>query len=205
MQNVRTYAGVNPDSRRNPRHRRPTTPRHPRHQRRPPAKPHPRLMRHLHHLEARRLTNQAIDARPATFTANLERFPTQPAASLGQHIASLCFCATGVGNLGERDGALTPESSDCGTQKRGCRVNHQTRESSSTLMVRRCRRLPRILLPLLAAEDRLQCRCSGPRQMARSWSSWPRSHGCQTEIGKPHRQHTALPDATSFAMRLRSA
>jgi hypothetical protein len=41
--------------------------------------------------------------------------------------------------------------------------NRETRESSSTLMIRRCRRLPRISLPLIAADERLQCRHSAPQ------------------------------------------
>ena len=55
---------------------------------------------------------------------------------------------------------LTPGVIGLRNGKKGRRVNHHTRESSSTLRVRCCRRLPRSLLPLVAAVLLLQYRCS---------------------------------------------
>ena len=51
---------------------------------------------------------------------------------------------------------------------------------------------------------RLQYACSGPRVMARSWSSWPRCHGVLGGMGRPHRQQVARPAATMGARARRS-
>ena len=37
------------------------------------------------------------------------------------------------------------------------------------------------------------CACSGPRVIVRSSSSCPRSHASSGAMGRPHRQHVALP------------
>jgi hypothetical protein len=83
--------------------------------------------------------------------------------------------------------------------------SYQSRDVSSTVRTRLRRVLPRILLPRVAADDRLHRRCSGPRVTLRSTSSWPRSHCIHGRIGRLHRQQTARPEATSFAACLRRA
>jgi hypothetical protein len=87
------------------------------------------------------------------------------------------------GPLGEREESMTAGVRSWGYKKRrppfwwrsrqtpgSCAIpspirpftHHQSRDVSSTVRTRLRCLLPRILLPLVAALDRLQCRCSGP-------------------------------------------
>jgi hypothetical protein len=56
---------------------------------RPTPQLQPGLMRHLHNLPAQRLTPKAVDAWPARFTLDLERFAALLATSLQQHAAKV--------------------------------------------------------------------------------------------------------------------
>jgi hypothetical protein len=82
----------------------------------------------------------------------------------GHHLPRLLDPTKGIrgGVLGDRDSVADCGSQTDALQKSRVGLNRQTRESSNTFRLSRRRRLPRILLPLLAALDLLQNRCSGP-------------------------------------------
>jgi hypothetical protein len=69
---------------------------------RPPPQLRTSLMRHLHNLPTRRLTDKAVFALPAAFTLNLEHFAAKRARTLRLHGSSLAIRCTGVGPRRER-------------------------------------------------------------------------------------------------------
>jgi hypothetical protein len=74
-----------------------------------PTQLRPGLMRHLHNLPARRLTNQAVNALTAALTLTFERFAAQCATSLHNHSVSLPNRCMGPHPRGERTfGGLVP-------------------------------------------------------------------------------------------------
>lgn len=73
-------------------------------------------MRQPHNGIAHRLTNEAINPRPATFTLNLERFSAQHATTLHHHRVSLPIRCMGGPPPGERD-SLTALSALIGSKK----------------------------------------------------------------------------------------
>ena len=123
---------------------------------RPPLWP----LRQPHDLPTRRLTNEAVITRPARLTtiANASPQIRHVRSRAGSHTQPLCAdmhqsyrLLHGNPLTGEREFARLAGVSDCGKQKTAAgRVNHQRRDVSSTTSRWR-RRLPRILLPLLAA------------------------------------------------------
>ena len=56
---------------------------------------------HLHNLPTQRLTRKAVDAWPARFPLDFERFAALLATSLRQHELEPTDCCIGVGSRGE--------------------------------------------------------------------------------------------------------
>jgi hypothetical protein len=83
---------------------------------RPPPQLRTSLMRHLHNLPTRRLTDKAVFALPAAFTLNLEHFAAKRARTLRLHGSSLAIRCTGVGC--RRGRALRCRSRRCATKKK---------------------------------------------------------------------------------------
>ena len=103
-----------------------------------PTQLRPGLMRHLHNLPARRLTNQTVNALTATLTLTFERFPAQCAISLHNHRTSLSIVAWGP-PLGERTfGGRVPKMRHQEKTDLLCNAflpNHQRRELSNAATI----------------------------------------------------------------------